>query len=409
MAPSTRRKLLYAAAIVGALVLLALLARWWRGPVLPGYEVAEGPLVQQVVATGRVAAPSRLAIGAEISGLVLERRVQEGDRVAPGDVLLELRADTLRARHDEAQAALEDLRSARRPDAQARLEQARAQLEQARREAERRHALALEQLVSRESAEQAAEAVTVAAAAAEQARLAAAAVAAGGPEEMVLRARLAEAAADLDKAVVRATVSGRVLTRNVEPGDVVQPGQVLLEIARDAPGELLLPVDEKHLSRLRTGQPATCIADAFPDQPFPASVSYIAPSIDPARGTLEVRLRIGEADFLREDMTVTATIFTGRSDHALVVPNDALLDVAGGKARVLAVRRGRVHSLDVQLGLRGLAASQVLDGVQAGDHVLAAAALDPAKWPADGARVRVGPQTGPSSDPSTRRESPVGF
>ncbi len=93
-----------------ALLAALVLATWGlarlRGPVLPGYEVAAGPLVQDVVATGRVAAPSRVQVGAEIAGLVLERRVADGDRVAPGDVLVVLRARDLEAKRDEARLQL---------------------------------------------------------------------------------------------------------------------------------------------------------------------------------------------------------------------------------------------------------------------------------------------------------------
>src|SRR5690554_2572651 len=95
--PGRRRWMLAAAAVVAMLVLAWGVARW-RGPVLPGYDVVSGPLVQNVVATGRVAALSRVQVGAEIAGLVLERRVMEGDRVAPGDVLVTLRARDLEAR-----------------------------------------------------------------------------------------------------------------------------------------------------------------------------------------------------------------------------------------------------------------------------------------------------------------------
>jgi multidrug efflux pump subunit AcrA (membrane-fusion protein) len=86
--------------LVAAAIVLAAWLAWsaWRGPLLPGYVVAEGPLVQSVVATGRVAAPSRVQVGAEVTGLVLERPVMEGDRVAPGDVLLVLSAAELEAR-----------------------------------------------------------------------------------------------------------------------------------------------------------------------------------------------------------------------------------------------------------------------------------------------------------------------
>ena len=83
--------------------------------------------------------------------------------------------------------------------------------------------------------------------------------------------------------------------------------------AADAPGEILLPVDEKNIARLRVGQRATCIADAFPGRPFAATVHHIAPGVDPARGTVDVRLRIDpKADFVRQDMTVTATVLSNR-------------------------------------------------------------------------------------------------
>lgn len=395
--------------LVAAAVALVLLVAWiaarLRGPELPGYEVASGPLVQNVVATGRVAAPSRVQVGAEISGLVLERRVMDGDRVEPGDLLVVLRARDLEARRDEARAALEALRSTERPDAQARLRQARAELAQAERELVRRRELGERQLVSRESIETASQAVIAARAAAEQAQLAADALD-GGAREAQARERLEAAEADLARAQIRATVPGTVLVRSVEPGDTVNPGDVLLEIARDAPGEVLLALDEKNLDRLELGQPATCIADAFPARPFAATVHHIAPSVDPARGTIDVRLRIDpDAGFVRQDMTVTATLVTGRRDSALAVANDALLgaDAGSDRASVLRVRAGRVERVPVRLGLRGLAMSEVLDGLSAGDMVVAAGALDADALPADGDRARIRVQ--PAPEPGQRADA----
>ena len=408
---SSRRRWIVFVAVGALLVLLAWVVSLLRGPAVPGYEVATGPLVQQVVGTGRVVAPSRVEVGAEIAGLVLERRVTDGDRVEPGDVLVVLRATDLEARRDEARAALEALRETERPDAQARLQQARAELAQAEREAARRSELGDRQLVSRESVEQATQAVVAARAAARQAELAVASLD-GGAREAQARERLRAAEAELARSVIRATVAGTVLTRDVEPGDTVNPGDLLLEIARDAPGEILVPLDEKNLTRLALGQDATCIADAFPARPFAAKVHHIAPGIDPSRGTVDVRLRLDpEADFVRQDMTVTATILTGRRDAALAVPNDALLDARDGsdQATVLRVRGGRVQRTPVRLGLRGLAMSEVLEGLQAGDHVVAAGALEPGSLPADGSRVRIEGQPAPDPGASTRGELPVSF
>src|SRR5690606_36883159 len=260
------------------------------------------------------------------------------------------------------------------------------------REAQRRRELGERQLVSRESVEQAAQAVAAARAAAEQARVAAEAVASGGALEVQAIERLRAAEADLERAVIRSTVAGTVLVRQVEPGDTVTPGQVLLEIAADAPGEILLPLDEKNLSLLEVGQAATCVADAFPGRPFPATVYHVAPGIDPARGTVDVRLRIDpSADLLRQDMTVNANILTRHRDKALAVPNDALLGNHPGatRAEMLRVRGGRVQRVPVTLGLRGLAMTEVSEGLTEGDQVLAAGTLDDAALPADGDRIRL--------------------
>jgi len=394
-----------------AVALLAWMAGRLRGPVLPGYEVAAGPLVQNVVGTGRVLSPSRVQVRAEIAGLVLERRVMDGDRVDAGGLLVVLRAQDLEARRDEAQAALAALRQAELPDARARLRQAQADLAQAERNHARRRELAAAQLVARESVEQAAQAEIAARAAAEQARLAVEALA-GGARETQLRERLEAAQAELDRARVRAAVPGVVISRHVEPGDTVVPGDLLLEIAADAPAEILVPLDEKNLGRLESGQQATCIADAFPGRPFAATVHHIAPGIDPARGTVDVRLRLDPAaEFLRQDLTVTATIHTGRREHALAVPNDALIDARPGarEAQVLVLRDGRLQRVPVTLGLRGLAMSEVVEGLEAGEQVVAAGALDPAALPADGARARIRGEPLPEAGNAraTRGEMPV--
>jgi HlyD family secretion protein len=399
--------------LVAAVILVVMIALWgvarMRGPVLPGYTVQSGPLVQDVVATGRIATPSRVQVGPEITGLVLERRVMEGDRVAPGDVLVLLRARDLEARRDQASAALAALQQADLPEAQTRLREARAQLAQAEREHARRLELLDRQLIAREQAEQAAQAVVTARAGVEQARLTVNALS-GGAREAQAREELAAAEAALAHAEIRATVAGTVLTRSVEPGDTVSPGDVLLVIAADAPGEILLPVDEKNLSRLAVGQTATCITDAWPDRPFSATVHHIAPGIDPSRGTVDIRLRIDPStDFVRQDMTVTATIRTGERDNAIVLPDDALLDARDGsdRATVLTVRDGRVQRTGVTLGLRGLAMSEITSGLNDGDVVVAASALDPKALPEDGQRVRVEHQAAPSVDTSSRGELPV--
>jgi HlyD family secretion protein len=385
----------------GPLVVVAAIAVFLtlrlRGPELPGYRIRAQPLVQTVVATGRVISTSRAQVGSEITGTVLERRVQEGDRVKSGDVLAVLRSGDLAARVREAEAALHQLQQSTRPQAAAALRQAEAQATQATRERERRADLFARQLVAREALEQAEETETLARVAAERARLALQAAAPGGSEEGQLREQLAAARAQLAKTSIRAQSAGVVLTRNVEPGDLVQPGKVLFEIARSGATEIEVLLDEKNLAVLAIGQAARCIADAYLDQPFPATVSFVAPSVDALRGTVTVRLGVDPVPaFLRQDMTVSVNVETGRLPSALAVPNDALLDEGSKSPAVYVVRDGRLRRVPVQLGLRGLAMTQVVAGIRAGDTVLAgAAAITEAR---EGMRVRVNFETLPEGD-----------
>lgn len=405
-----RSSLRFVAAI--AVVLLAALAfaliSHWQGPRLAAYQVQARPLLQTVVATGRVVSVSRAQVGSQISGVVLERRVREGDQVKPGDVLVVLRADDLQANVREAEAALAQLQRSSRPQALAALRDAEARLAQASRETLRQRALLERHVIARQTFEQTVQAESTARAAAEQARLAAEALGAGAPGEKVARERLAAARAALDKTSVRALVAGTVLTRNAEPGDVVQPGKVLFEIARNGDTEVLLPLDEKNLGLIALGQRAQCVADAYPQRTFDARVSFIAPSVDPQRGTLDIRLTVNPVpDYLRQDMTVSVNVETGRREHALVVPNDALANAVGDQADLWIVADGRARRARVTLGLRGSVLTEVTAGVKPGDWALAngGAAIT------DGQRVRIIREELPQArnDSAIRNELPVRF
>ncbi|MFV5524117.1 efflux RND transporter periplasmic adaptor subunit [Acinetobacter variabilis] len=396
------------------LILLLLLVafgvfRWWQGPQVTGYTLEPMPLVQSVVATGQVITVSRAQVGSEVTGVVLERRVKEGDRVKPGDLLVVLKSDELAAQVRQAEVALNELATNRRPQASAELASAKAQLEQASREATRRRN-AEAGILSAEEIEQAVEAERVARNNYETVRLKAAALAPGQVEEASLREQLSVAQAQLAKTKIRATVAGTVLTRDVEPGDLVQPGRTLFTIAMDGNTEIRVPLDERNLSRLALSQKATAIADAYPDKPFPARINFIAPSIDPQRGTVEVRLSVDPVpDFLRQDMTVSVNVETGRRDRTLAIPNDALGKVQGDQATVLLIRDSKIQRQKVQLGLRGLAMSEVISGLKAGDQVMS----DATSALKDGTRVRFKPEeinyADQNNDASNKNELPVKF
>lgn len=378
------------------LLLLAVLAwRHWQGPLLPGYVLEERPLVQRVVASGTVSSQSLAQVGSEITAVVARRHVREGDAVRAGDLLLELRDEEQRARLAEAEAALRQLETSERPQAAAALREAQSNLDQARRERARRETLQARGLLSAEALEQARRSETAAREALARARLQATALAEGGSALQQARQRVEQARSALARTRLHAQHDGIVQRRNVEPGDLVRPGDVLLEIARAGSLEILLPLDEKHLAPLTLGQHATVIADAWPQRPLPASVDFIAPAIDTARGTVDVHLRLlAPADFLRQGMTVSVEIRTAERERALALPTDALREADGERARVAVLEAGRVVLREVRLGLRGSALSEVLDGLQPGATVLAASAAEPGQR----ARLQVMPLPGSTAE-----------
>ena len=312
--------------------------------------------------------------------------MSEGDLVRPGDVMAVLQSDVQEAELRQARAALAELQKSTRPQAFKARQQAQTQWRQARRELERRAALYEQRAIAHEELEQAAQAENQTRTAMEQAQLQARSLEPGESQEALAKARMASAQAALAKTIIRAEMAGTVLTRHAEPGDVVQPGQVLFDVARAGDTEVLVALDEKNLEMLALGQTATCIADAYPHRPFAAQVGFVAPRIDPQRGTVDVRLTVRAVpDFLRQDMTVSVNIQTGQQDRAVVIPNDAVAGLEQSQPWAWVVHEGHVQRRTLQLGLRGLAQTQVTQGLQAGDWVLAdgTAGLEP------GQRVRL--------------------
>src|SRR5665647_1904774 len=100
------------AALLALAVAAAVALVSGRGAQVQVTPVVRTGIVQSVVATGRLNAPARMDIGAEVTATVLEVRVREGDRVKAGDLLLRLTGDEARAGLQPARAALLEWRGA---------------------------------------------------------------------------------------------------------------------------------------------------------------------------------------------------------------------------------------------------------------------------------------------------------
>lgn len=416
---AARRRVLW---LLGAALLMAGLViagvAWLRGPQVDVMEVQRAPLVRTLQFSARVATLSRVDIGSTLTGRVDQVRVREGDAVQAGDVLVQLESDELRAAlgqaeaaEQQASAALAGRRGSGRTAAQATLAQTEATQRAARAALVRAQQLVAQGFYSAAQLDEARRAAAVADAQTHSARAQVQASQDAGTDVAQARAQLdvaraaaAAARARLAQASLRAPLDARVLVRTVEPGQIVQPGKALLSLALAGPTQLVAQVDERFLDQLRAGQAAAVVADAFPGRRFAARVLSLAPAVDAQRGAIEVKFALSGAPppFLREDMTLSVEVQTGRRDAALVLPQSALRPLVSGGAStagtagavaapqgnasemsemseipqaqevrdVLVVQGGRAQLRSVRLGLHTLGAVEVLDGLAAGEQVL---------------------------------------
>lgn len=374
---------------VAALVVLSLVAAGvfvTRRPA--GVEVVRarrGPIVETLVASGRVRPASRVALAFETLGTVVSVSVSEGDHVRPGELLVQLddasahsAVEQARAQLAQADANVARLRglgarmaATEVTSAEIALEAARAR-EQREQVLERGGATTASDVEDATRARQSAEAVL--ARVLEQSR---GLGRAGDDVRVALAARegaqaaLRAAQTTLDRMALRAPFEGVVLTRRVEPGQVVEPGATLLELASSGPTELQMNADESHLARLSRGQRAVVSAESYPERRFEAEIAQIAPAVDPLRGTVEVRLRIpSPPDFLRPDMTVSIEVETGRAGDALVLPTSAVRELAGDRPYVWIARAGEATKRPVRLGLHGDERVAIVSGLGASTDVI---------------------------------------
>jgi HlyD family secretion protein len=370
-----------------------------RGPLVTVKAVSPGDMVQTVVATGRVQNPHRVDIGAQIVGVVRAVPVKEGQSVRASQVLIELDDAELRANRmqtemsvTQAQSQLRRLQEVQAPLAEQSVRQAIINLEQAQRNLARHEELYDRDFIGRATLDESWRQASLS-----QSQLVSTmhqwvSTHEGGSELAMAQSTLRQAQASHAAAQVRwtyaaikAPMSGVLIARNVEVGDVVQPGKSLMTLSPSGETQIVVQIDEKHLGLLRLGQQALASADAFPGQRFEAEVIYVNPGIDPQRGSVEVKLRVAAPPaYLRQDMTVSVDIEVARRSQVLRIPMDAIHDETSSEPWVFTVQEGRVLKTPIRTGLKAAGQVEVLQGLKSGDAVV----TQSAKTLSSGQRIR---------------------
>jgi HlyD family secretion protein len=355
------------------------------GPKVAGEAAVRGLFLQTVVASGHVEAPFRVSIGSQITAVVSNVPVVEGQMVKAGQTLIELDDRELRSTVTQAdaivaqaEARLRQVREVTHPAAEQTLKQAEATLTSTQNTYDRTAKLSHNGYATRVALDEATRALDVAKAQIKSAGFQVATTQAGGSDYVMADTQLTQAKASLAAAqsrlsytVIKAPRDGVLISRNVEAGNTVAPPTPLMVLSPDGEIQLVVQIDEKNLSLVRIGQKALGSADAYAKETFPAEVFYVNPGIDLQRASVEVKLLVPKPpEYLRQDMTISADIEVARRENAVTISAGSIHNINGPKPWVLKVVSGRIQRTGVKLGIVSGGKAEVLSGLGDGDLVV---------------------------------------
>jgi multidrug efflux pump subunit AcrA (membrane-fusion protein) len=363
--------------------------------------VARRDLSATVTATGTIKAMvgAEVKVGSRIPGRVEQLAVQVGDRVKPGQVIARLEQDDLRAAVEKARAdlaaataKLATVRNGARTQeiqtAEAALRQAEANRSLAQVNLDRYRQLYQDGGIALQQVDTAARDYDVSLAQVRTAREQLSLVRDKyTPEDVQVaeaevaqaKAALRIAEANLGYATITAPMGGVVASVSTQQGETVTSGSA----AAQAPTFVTIIdlnrlqvdayVDETDIGKVRVGQAATFIVDAFPDKEFSGNVTAIYPKalIQQNVVTYDVVIIIDNHEgLLRPDMTANTTITVAKRDKVLAIPNQAVRREEGD--RVVFVQEGdRLARRAVKTGWKDKSYTEVLSGLREGDRVVA--------------------------------------
>lgn len=174
---------------------------------------------------------------------------------------------------------------------------------------------------------------------------------------------------------VTATTGGVVQSVDTYKGHWVSADTTPLFTVAD-PSDLVLAIKlpERYISMVTEGVAATFTTVAWPDEPFPAKVTYISPSIDPLNRTVEMELEIDPDARFKSGMFVSVNLLTGVYEQVLVVEKGALTTYIGENS-VFIVEDGKARRIIVTTGPESDSQVVVTSGLEVGDHVVIAGSV----------------------------------
>ncbi|QDV26483.1 efflux RND transporter periplasmic adaptor subunit [Aureliella helgolandensis] len=349
-------------------------------PVI-SHTVEHGTIIAEVMGTGTLEARIETTISPKISGRVVEVLVDQGSRVAKGDLLVRLDDEELqqqvaiaRANVDAVSAAIARLNTDK--------ERAAAVYNQAKKSHDRVQLLVLQNATSQDDADKAVESLAVAEAGVSRAE---AAITEGRQELIAAQKALEYQGARLKDAKLHAPFDGLVVKRGRENGDVVVPGSLILSLISTEELWISAWVDETEMARLKTEQPARVVFRSEPEKAYPGKVVRLGREADRETREFIVDVRVLE---LPENWAVgqraEAFIQITQRDNALLLPARLIFkqnDSMGVFVSVAGVAQWR----PITVGVRNGDTVEVLEGLTEGETVVTP--KTPGNLLSDGRRV----------------------
>lgn len=290
-------------------------------------EVVIAPLVDSVLATGRVHTVSSVDVSSQLSGRIDEVYVDFNDIVSAGDPLARLDPQRFQSRVEELEAALA-VAEAELLSLEASLAGAQAKFDEDNRDYQRKVDLSQKGSVSESAVSQArslklqSESALRTLAASRKMKVATISAA---------KASLRQAQIDLDRTTIHAPISGIVIKRSIEPGQTVAvslSAPELFTIANDLRQiEVHARVDEADIGKVGRKQQVNFSVDAYPGHQFQGSVSQIRKAPEITQNVVVYSVVISASnpeEKMLPGMTALVEIITARKDEVLQVPNAAL-------------------------------------------------------------------------------------
>lgn len=420
------KKLIYA--IIGVCVFGAMAVGFMlkSGAEVEAFTVKKGEMRELIELQGKVELDKSEKVYSKLAGTIQELAVDEGDTVKEGDVLAQIDATDINYAMKRAEAELKAAQSNTRglqksvkPEqvgmAEAQLEQAKAALKAAEKDYDyNKSNLENAKLLYQNGAatQQELKNAEVLAAQAESALESAKqnvglqqynldilrqgasgeAISASAANEEAIRVQIDELKNNAGKTGIYSPIAGTVLSKNVEKGQSVQPGELLYEIGDYASAYIRADVLVDDIAKVKIGQRVIIKGDVVKDQELYGEVYYMAPkaetrvsSLGVEQQRLEVRIRFDNSKYnLKPGYTLDTDIITMEKPSSVYVPDKALFQL-DGKDCVFAIRNNKLELTEVKKGIENDDYVELVSGLSVSDKVV----VDPDDALKNGMRVKI--------------------